>query len=113
MNIITSFQWFLLLFIVLILDSNYDVAAFAIRTAAGRTVRRLPSVLWSAISSGPSSTAETSFDEIESTQSEEAVISNNKQPLRPIRRYGRSKKEPLIAIVGRPNVGKSALVSDV
>ena len=30
-------------------------------------------------------------------------------PLQPIRRLKRAKKEPLVAVVGRPNVGKSAL----
>jgi len=33
------------------------------------------------------------------------------QPQKPIRRFKRPKKVPLLAVVGRPNVGKSALVN--
>jgi GTP-binding protein len=48
------------------------------------------------------------FEDFEQQQEE---VFNQKQNQQPIRRFKRPKKVPLIAVVGRPNVGKSALVN--
>jgi len=47
----------------------------------------------------------------EDDEFEEEEIDQTQQPQTPIRRFKRPKKVPLIAVVGRPNVGKSALVN--
>jgi GTP-binding protein len=51
-------------------------------------------------------------EDFEDFEQEDAEVFNQKQnQQQPIRRFKRPKKVPLIAVVGRPNVGKSALVN--
>lgn len=47
----------------------------------------------------------------ETTSQQESTTT--KSSSQPIRRHRRSKKEPLIAVIGRPNCGKSALVNRI
>jgi GTP-binding protein len=58
-----------------------------------------------------STTAADVADADEVTREEASTTTPTLVSLQPIRRLPRNRKEPLIAIVGRPNVGKSALVN--
>ena len=50
-------------------------------------------------------------EDFEDFEEEEEVFNPKQNQQQPIRRFKRPKKVPLIAVVGRPNVGKSALVN--
>lgn len=51
------------------------------------------------------------FQELDELDEFEEPLEQQQSEQKPIRRFKRPKKVPLIAVVGRPNVGKSALVN--
>ena len=65
----------------------------------------------SMVSDAEADTLLADFYDEEDFADEEELEQIQEQQQQPIRRFKRPKKVPLIAVVGRPNVGKSALVN--